>query len=287
VILLAAAFTTWLSVVAAVGAAVAAVAAVIALRYAGQTVRESNEAREDVAVQHAEQMGRMKALNDGMRAATAATAKQEQTDTVHRQVAQIHRLAELLLQTREAADAEAKHPRPDGAPSRLPLMLQTIETAKNAWLVTADLSPSASPPAADLLTDLPSPMDWRNPRDVSDKCASALETINTGLSQALLKGRLPTLVQMKRTTDSIAEAAGNLQGYLLKLLASEGPKTEDELIAAVHGVPSLEQAIPGWVANASKNGLIDPVVPRGGVIEHWQITNDGREVSGIPTEPPH
>jgi transposase-like protein len=38
----------------------------------------------------------MKALSDGMRTATAAMAKQVQTETEHRQVAQIRRIAELL-----------------------------------------------------------------------------------------------------------------------------------------------------------------------------------------------
>jgi hypothetical protein len=57
-------------------AAVAAVAAVIALRFARQTVLESDAARKEVATQHHEQMDGMTALSGAMRTAAAAAARQ-------------------------------------------------------------------------------------------------------------------------------------------------------------------------------------------------------------------
>jgi hypothetical protein len=96
VILPAASFTMWLSVVSALFAAVAAVATIIALVFArktvffaSQTVLKSDDARREAAVQHSEQMGGMTALTDGMRTANVAATEREQTEREHRQVAQV------------------------------------------------------------------------------------------------------------------------------------------------------------------------------------------------------
>jgi hypothetical protein len=78
--------------------------------------------------------------------------------------------------------------------------------------------------------------------------------------------------------------AGDLPRYLLKLLASEGPKTEADLKAAMHIVPDFEQLIPSWVAYARENGLIE-LVP--GRAASWRITDTGRTASGISTNPSH
>lgn len=279
VILPAASFATSLSDLNPVFAAVAAVAAVIALYFARKTVVESDAARREGAIQHSEQMDGMKGLSDSMRAAATATAKQEQIETEHRQVAQVQRIAELLLQTVEAADAEAERPRLHGAPPPLSLMLQTIATAKNAWLATADLDLNRNPAAADLLALRPELIDADNPREVSTECASALMAINASWGKAMLKRAERQLEQTQAVVALNKEVreAGDLPRYLLKLLASEGPKTEADLKAAVHIVPNFEQLIPSWVAYARKNGLIE-LVP--GRAASWQITNAGRMASG-------
>jgi len=66
-------------------------------------------------------------------------------------------------------------------------MLQTIATAKNAWLATADLDLNHNPEAADLLALRPDLIDADNPREVSTKCASALMAINASWGKAMLK----------------------------------------------------------------------------------------------------
>jgi hypothetical protein len=289
VILLAASLTTWLSVVSALFVAVAAVAAVIALHFAHETVNKSEAARGEAAIQHSEQMDGMKALTDSMRTATAAAAKREQTETEHRQIAQVQGIVELLLQIREAADAEAESPPPPGAPSRLPLLLEMICTAKNAWLATADLELNRNPQAAALVAFRPDLMDADNPRDVSRKCDLAVMAINASWGTAMVKHAALKLEQPLAVIELTNEVqkAGGLPRYLLKLLACEGPKTEADLIAAVHTFPNFDHLTPEWLANASKNGLIKAVVPDGGVIERWHITDAGRTASRIPTDRPH
>jgi len=281
-----------------VAAVVAAAAALVALRYAGQTVSYAREtvlkaeaAMSEVAVQHSEQMEAMTALTDAMRAATAATAKRAQTETQRSQVAQVQRIAELALETKEAAEAEAERAR-SGAlsrlPSRLSVMLKRLETARNAWSATADPDENRNPLATAILELQPWSMDQNDPDDVADKCAVALTAINNKWAVATAKHLEHETEQMRPEWKLRWEVDGNPQGlcgYLLRLLASQGPKTEADLMAAVRVVSSYEQKIPGWVANASEDGLIESNVPHGGVGKRWQITNAGREVSGIPTNP--
>jgi hypothetical protein len=165
-------------------------------------------------------------------------------------------------------------------------MLQTITTAKNAWLATADLDQNSNPAAADLLALRPDLMDADNPRDVSAKCASALMAINASWGKAMVK-RVGRQLEQTRAVTALNEEvreAGDLPRYLLKLLVSEGPKTEADLKAAVHIVPNFEQLVPSWVAYARENGLIE-LVP--GHAVSWRITNAGRTASGIPTNPSH
>jgi hypothetical protein len=225
----------------------------------------------------------MKDLSDGIRTAATAMAEQEQIETEYRQVAQVQRIAELLLQTAEAADAEAKRPRPHGAPSRLRLMLQTIATAKNAWLATADLDQNRNPAAAALLALRPDLIDADNPREVSTKCASALMAIDASWGKAMLKRaeRQVDQAQAVAALNKKVREAGGLPRYLLKLLASEGPKTEADLKAAVHVVPNFEQLIPSWVADARDEGLIE-LVP--GHVASWRITNAGRTAIGLSAD---
>lgn len=266
-------------------AAIAAVAAVIALYFARQTIIQSAAARRETAAQHSEQMDGMRTLSDGMRTAAAATARQERTENEHRQVAQIQRIAELLLQTAEAADSEAEHPRASGASSRLPLMLQTIATAKNAWLATADLDLNHNPAAGDLLALRPDLIDAKSPRDVSVMCSSALIAINASWGEAMLKRveRQFDQAQAVATLNKEVRNAGDLPRFLLQFLAREGPKTEANLKAAVHVVPDFEQLIPTWVTYARDNGLVE-LTPNSAVT--WQITDAGRAASS-PTNSPH
>jgi hypothetical protein len=234
-------------------------------------------------------MDRMKALSDGMQMAVAATAIQQQTEAEHRQVAQIQRIAELLVQTEEAADAEVEGARPRGASCRLPPMVQMMRIAKSAWLATADCDSSRNPQARAVLDFRPDLMDADNPRDVRKECALAGMAIDASWVRATAKHAPPQMEQplaVIKLEKEVREAGGR-EGYLLRLLASDGPQTEDDLIAAVHPTPGWEQLIPEWLAKASKNGLIKAVVPGGGVIERWQITNAGRTASGIPTNPPN
>ncbi len=233
-------------------AAVAAVGAVIALRFARQTVLESDAARKEVATQHHEQMDGMTALSGAMRTAAAAAARQEQAEAENRQADQIQRIAELLVQTVDAADAEAAGHGPRRTPSRLPLMLQTIETAKNAWQATGDLDQNRNPAAADLLALRPDLMDADKPLDVSRKCSSALMAINARWTMAMIMGagrQMEQPVAVMTFAKEVREA-GELPNYLLKLIATEGPKTEADLCAAVHLVPQLERLVPSWVAYA-------------------------------------
>jgi hypothetical protein len=291
----AASLATWLSVVTALFAAVAAVAAIIALVFArktvffaSQTVLKSDDARRDAAVQHSEQMGGMTALTNGIRTANVAATEREQTETEHRQVAQVQRIAELLLQTEAVADAEAEGARTNGAPSRLPLMLWQIAIAKGAWLATADVNPDRNPYADALLDLAPLLWDENNPGDVSGKCASLLMSINKSLATATINRAAHQIEPTANAIDWLRKGRekGGFEGYLLDLLGSEGPKTEADLIAAVHNAPGWAQQIPAWLAQASHNGLIKAVVPAGGVIQRWHITKAGRAASGIQSSRP-
>jgi hypothetical protein len=144
------------------------------------------------------------------------------------------------------ADAEAEGARPNGAPSRLPLMLWQIAIAKGAWLATADLNPDRNP-YADALRNL-SPLLWdrNNPRDVSGKCASLLMSINNSLATATINRAGHQIEPTANAIDWLKKGLekGGFEGCLLDLLASEGPKTEADLIAAVHTAPGLGAANP-------------------------------------------
>jgi hypothetical protein len=167
-------------------------------------------------------------------------------------------------------------------------MLQTIETAKNAWQATADLDQNRNPAAADLLALRPDLMDADKPREVSRKCSSALMAINASWTMAMIKGagrQMEQPVAVMTFAKEVREA-GELPNYLLKLIATEGPKTEADLCAAVHLVPQLERLVPSWVAYADGNGLIKKV-PGRAVIQLWEITDAGRKAGGIPPDPRH
>jgi hypothetical protein len=134
------------------------------------------------------------------------------------------------------------------------------ETATKAWRATADPDDNRNPLANAIQRLKPDSMDPNDPDDVAWKCDSALRAISAKWMVAISNYQADEREQMEpawKLAREVKDDPQGLRGYLLKLLASEGPKTETE-----------------------------SVVRDGGVLVRWQITNDGRAASGIPTEPP-
>lgn len=120
-------FDTWLSVASTLFAAIAAVATVIAVKFARKTVTESEAATRMAADQHREQLRAMKLATESqvneIQRATAASevqhqvemedrARATQTAEGDRQIAQLQRVADLLVDYADTAKSELANPAP-------------------------------------------------------------------------------------------------------------------------------------------------------------------------------
>lgn len=120
-------FNTWLSIASTLFAAIAAVATVIAVAFARKTVTESETATQTAADQHREQLQAMNMATESqvneLRRATAASkvqheiemedrARATQTAEGNRQIAQLQRVADLLVDYADTAKSELIKPAP-------------------------------------------------------------------------------------------------------------------------------------------------------------------------------